>query len=104
MNTPDLIKKYRIQMANARAENILDKKSSWYRLRKNNLCLIVMSGFFEHREVKGITNKIPYFINLTNRSHLLVPGFYNFSPLPDVETGEMKGTFAIITRSAINAT
>lgn len=101
MNTPELVKKYRVQMANARSENILEKKSAWYRLRKQR-CLIVLEGFFEHREVKGIRNKIPYYIKLANRSHILLPGFYNYSPLPNVETGEMKGTFSIITRPAID--
>ncbi|WP_018611558.1 SOS response-associated peptidase [Segetibacter koreensis] len=99
MNTPELIKKYRIQMANARYENILEKKSAWYRIRKQR-CLVVLEGFFEHREVKGITNKIPYYVKLTHRSHMLIPGFFNYSPLPDVESGEMKGTFSIITRPA----
>jgi len=99
MNTPELIKKYRIQMANARKENILDRKSAWYKIR-NNRCLIAVDGIYEHRNVTGWKNKIPYFIKLKNSNHLFLPGLYNFSPVPNRETGEMKGTFTIITRPA----
>ena len=31
-----------------------------------------------------------------------IPGLYYYSPFPDVETGEIKGTFTLITRSANN--
>lgn len=99
MNTPEKIKQYRIQMANARSEKVFDKKSAWYRLRHQR-CLIAVDGFFEHREIKGWKNKVPYFIKLANRSHLFMLGFYNYSPIPDVETGELKGTFTILTRIA----
>ncbi|MEJ7626830.1 MAG: SOS response-associated peptidase family protein [Ferruginibacter sp.] len=99
MKTPELIKKYRIQMTNARKENIVDKKSAWYRVR-NNRCLIAVDGIYEHRQVTGWKNKIPYFIKLKQHDHLLIPGFYNYSPVPDPETGEMKGTFSVITRPA----
>jgi putative SOS response-associated peptidase YedK len=100
MDTPELIKRWRSQMANARAEKILDGKSVWYELRRRNRCLMAVHGFFEHREVKGMRNKVPYFITLANRSHILIPGFYNYSPIADKETGEMKGTVSIITRDA----
>jgi putative SOS response-associated peptidase YedK len=99
MNTPELIKKYRLQMANARSENVLDKKSAWFRLRKNR-CLVAVSGVYEHRQVPGWKNKIPYFVKLKNSTHILLPGFYNYSPLPNKETGEMTGTFSILTRPA----
>jgi len=100
MNTPEAIKKYRIQMANARVEKIFDKRSVWYRLRKANRCLIFVEGFFEHRKVQGFKNKVPYFIKLKCSSHIAIPGFYNYSPIPDPETGEVKGTFAACTRTA----
>lgn len=99
MNTPEKVKQYRIQMANARSEKVFDKQSAWYRLRHQR-CLIAVDGFFEHREIKGWKNKVPYFIKLAKRSHLFFLGFYNYSPIPDVETGEMKGTFTILTRTA----
>lgn len=99
MNTPEKVKQYRIQMANARSEKIFDKQSAWYRLKQNR-CLIAVTGFYEHREIKGWKNKVPYYIKLANRTNFFLLGFYNYSPIPDVETGESKGTFTIITREA----
>ncbi len=99
MKTPELVKKYRIQMANCRMENILDKRSAWYPIRHQR-CLVAVDGIYEHRRVIGIKNKIPYFIKLKNGSKLLLPGFYNYSPIPNPETGEMAGTFSIITGKA----
>ena len=99
MNTPELVKKFRIQMANARSEKIFDKTSAWYRLRKNR-CLIAVTGFYEHREIKGWKNKVPYYIKLANRNQFFLLGFYNYSPIPDMETGEAIGTFTVITREA----
>lgn len=99
MNTPELIKKYRIQMANCRMENIPDKKSAWYKIRQQR-CLIAVDGIYEHRQVKGFKNKIPYYITLKNSRQILLPGLYNYSPIPDPGTGEMQGTFAIITGTA----
>lgn len=99
MNTPELIKKYRIQMANARAEKIFDKKSVWYRIRQQR-CLLAVEGIYEHRNISGWKNKVPYYIKIKNSKAVLLPGFYNYSPLPNPETGEMKGTFAVITREA----
>ena len=59
MNTPEKVKEYRTSMANARSEKILDdKRSVWYRLRKNR-CLVFTTGFFEHRDI-GKKKKLPY--------------------------------------------
>lgn len=99
MKTPELIKKYRTQMANCRMENILDKSSAWYRIRRQR-CLIAVDGIYEHRKVTGFKNKIPYFIKLKSSKHMLLPGFYNYSPIPNPETGEMTGTFSVITGPA----
>ena len=99
MNTPEKVKQYRIQMANARSEKVFDKQSAWYRIKQNR-CLIAVNGFYEHREVKGWKNKVPYFIKLANRSSMFLIGLYNYSPIPDMETGEQKGTFAVLTRPA----
>lgn len=99
MNTPELVKKYRTSMANCRAENIFEKKSAWYRIR-NQRCLLAVDGIFEHREVKGMKNKIPYYITLQNSPAMLIPGLYNHTPTPDPETGELKGTCTLITRGA----
>ena len=100
MRTPELIKKNRQWMCNAQSEKILgDKRSYWRRIRQNR-CLIPIKGFFEHREIKGSKNKIPYFIQLKDRPVFALIGLYAYAPLPDVETGELKGTFTVITRKA----
>lgn len=68
MNTPEKRKKMRSQMCNARSEKIVDdRKSYWHRLRKTR-CLIPATGIYEHREVKGFKNKIPYHVSLKNRA------------------------------------
>lgn len=100
MNTPEKIKQSRQWMCNAQGEKIIgDKKSYWHRIRKTR-CLIPITGFYEHREIKGWKNKVPYFIKLKGREMFCIPGLYHFSPIPDVETGELTGTFTLITRSA----
>lgn len=99
MNTPEKIREYRTSMANARSEKILDDtRSVWHRLRQQR-CLVPSTGFFEHRDVGG-KKKLPYFIKPKQEPLFCFAGLYNYSPLPDPETGEMTGTFTIITRPA----
>jgi len=100
MNSPEKIKQGRAWMCNAQSEKIIgEKKSFWHRIRKKR-CLIPVSGIYEHREIKGWKNKVPYFVQLKDRELFCLPGLYNYSPLPDPETGEVTGTFTIITRPA----
>ncbi len=99
MKTPEQVKKNRQSMCNAKSEKILDKKSYWYRLRKKR-CLLLAEGFMEHREVKGWKNKVPYFIRQKNRPVFALMGIYTYAPVPDVETGEVRGTFSVVTRAA----
>lgn len=100
MDTPEKIKKMRSSMCNARSEKIIaDKKSVWHRLRRKR-CLVPVNGIFEHREIRGWKNKVPYYVELKGRKMFCLPGLYNYSPVPDVETGEARGTFTIITRAA----
>lgn len=97
MNTPEKIKEYRSSMANARSEKIInDKRSVWHRIRKNR-CLVFTTGFFEHRDI-GMKKKLPYFIKVKDENIFCLAGLYNYSPLPDLETGEAIGTFSVITR------
>ena len=97
MNTPEKIKKYRNSMANARSEKIVtDKQSVWYRIRKNR-CLVFTTGFFEHKDI-GAKKKLPYFIKVKDETIFCFAGLYNYSPIPDTETGEVIGTFTIVTR------
>ena len=101
LNTPEKIKKGRSSMCNARSEKIIeDKKSYWHRIRKKR-CLIPVTGIFEHREVKSFRNKIPYFVKLKERQLFCLPGLYHYPQhRADVETGEITGTFTLITRAA----
>jgi len=95
-------KKQRATMLNARSEKILeDPKSYWYKI-KNRRCLIPITGFYEHREVKGLKKKIPYFIGLKNQETFFLPGLYSVAELPNKETGEVEKrfTFTLITRAA----
>ena len=99
MNTPEKIKKLRPQMCNARSEKLLDKTSYWNRIRKTR-CLIPVTGVFEHREIKGWKNKVPYYIQLKNRELFCLPGLFHYPDKADVETGEVTGNFTVITRAA----
>lgn len=99
MNTPEKVKQYRSSMANARSEKMMEDKSSvWYRLRQQR-CLVFTTGFFEHRDI-GTKKKVPYFISIKDQPIFCFAGLYNYSPIPNKETGEMTGTFSIITRPA----
>jgi putative SOS response-associated peptidase YedK len=99
MNTPEKIKDYRTSMANARSEKIIaDKRSVWYRIRKQR-CLVFTTGFFEHHDA-GLKKKVPYFIKVKGVPIFCFAGLYNYSPIPDAETGEAIGTFTVITRDA----
>jgi putative SOS response-associated peptidase YedK len=97
MNTPEKIQEYRTSMANARSEKLLDDtRSVWHRLRRQR-CLVMTTGFFEHQDTGG-KKKQPFFIRLKDQELFCMAGLYNYSPLPDPETGEVKGTFTVITR------
>ena len=102
MDTPEKIKTMRRSMVNARSEKILgDKRSFWNRIRGKR-CLIPVTGIYEHREIKGWKNKVPYHIQLKDRPLFCIPGLYHYNTrLPsDPETGEVRGMFTLITRAA----
>ncbi len=99
MNTPEKIKQYRTSMANARSEKIIvDRRSVWHRIRQQR-CIVFTTGFFEHHDA-GLKKKIPFFIKVKNETIFCFAGLYNYSPVPDLETGEAIGTFSVITRDA----
>ncbi len=101
MDTPEKVKAMRKSMVNARSEKILgDPRSFWHRIRKAR-CLIPVTGIYEHREVRGWKNKVPYHIRLKGRRLFCIPGLYHFNTrIPsDPETGEMRGMFTLITRA-----
>ncbi|HUR67271.1 MAG TPA: SOS response-associated peptidase family protein, partial [Chitinophagaceae bacterium] len=62
-------------------------------------CLVFTTGFFEHRDI-GAKKKLPYFIKQKDQQVFCLAGLYNYSPIPNVETGEVIGTFSIVTRTA----
>lgn len=100
MNTPDKIKKGRSSMCNARSEKIIeDRKSYWHRIRKKR-CLIPVTGIFEHREIKTWKNKVPYYVHLRDQKVFCIAGLFHYPNKADVETGEVTGTFTLITRAA----
>jgi putative SOS response-associated peptidase YedK len=100
MNSPEKIKQGRQWMCNAQSEKIFnDKKSYWHRIRRER-CLIPVTGIYEHREIKGWKNKVPYYVWLKGREMFCLPGLYHYAPQPDPETGEMIGTFTLLTRAA----
>jgi len=87
---------------NARSERVIeDKKSYWYRLRKNR-CLIPATGIYEHRKVKGFKNKIPYHISIAGREQFYVPALYQVSQEVDQSTGDIYNfaSFSMLTRAA----
>jgi putative SOS response-associated peptidase YedK len=102
MDTPEKVKAMRKSMVNARSEKILeDRRSFWNRIRKKR-CLIPVTGIYEHREIEGWKNKVPYHVRLKDRPMFCIPGLYHYNSLipSDPETGEVRGTFTLITRAA----
>ena len=92
----------RAGMLNARSERILDDhKSYWYRI-KDNRCLIPVTGIYEHRQINGWKNKVPYLIYMQDAPVFYIPGLYQLRDEVDTTTGEIfrSGTYTVITRPA----
>lgn len=97
---PDM--KKRNGMLNIRSERVLgDEKSYWFKI-KSKRCLVPVSAIFEHREVKGLTKKVPYHVKPKGNELFFLPGLYSVAELADKETGEIfkYWTFALMTRDA----
>ena len=100
MQSPESLRKYRPMMCNAQSEKVLgDTRSYWHRIRQQR-CLIPVTGIYEHRHIAGWKKKVPYYVRLKNRELFCIPGLYQYSPIPDPETGELTGTFTMLTRKA----
>jgi len=85
----------------SRGENLEKAYTPSYLYKiKTARCIIPVTGIFEHREIKGWKNKVPYHVQLKNRDVFALPELYHYPNRADVETGEVTGTFTIITRSA----
>lgn len=91
----------RRNQVNIRSERVLgEKRSLWYRL-KNQRCLIPVSGTYEHREIKGWSKKVPYYIAEKNREIFYIPGLYQWHEVVHTDGAlEKVGSFGMITRTA----
>ena len=100
INTPEKVKMLRRSMVNEKNKKIMDdKKSFWHRIRKKR-CLIPVTGIYEHREIKGWKNKVPYHVSMKARKMFCIPGLFHYNQFvpSDPETGEVRGMFTMITR------
>lgn len=91
----------RTSMVNIQSERILeDKRSIWYRIRKNRI-LIPVDGIYEHREVKGMKNKVPYFVYYKESKPFYIPGLFQRFEFAD-EDGVVQEhySFGLVTRKA----
>jgi putative SOS response-associated peptidase YedK len=87
-----ILKRY--NTLNAHSDRIFDSKLYGEAVR-NKRCLVLCSGFFEWRKVKG--KKVPYYISLKDDSLFAFAGIW--SRWTD-EQGEEYGTYSIITVDA----
>jgi putative SOS response-associated peptidase YedK len=94
-----ILNQKRERVYNARSETVTDKKSLWYRFRKNR-GLVPVTGIFEHRDVPGIKNKIPYHIRIADREIFYLPCLYDDGNIPNPKTGDIPRTFTLLTRKA----
>jgi putative SOS response-associated peptidase YedK len=99
LSSPDQGEEERRKMAFARTSELLDKNSYWSRMLGNR-CLIPVTGFFEHHAMPRQQGEIPVYIKPSDSNIFFIAGIYAYAPFADTESGEPKGTFAIVTRKA----
>jgi len=93
---------------NAMGEEMLKPGKMFRESGLNRRCLVLSSGFYEHRHIypknkrTGLPlktpNKYPYHITVKDKPVFMLAGVYN--TWTDQESGETKDTFAIITTAA----
>lgn len=76
INNPVQMKKYGNQLFNARSERVLEEGSIWFKLKENR-CLLVADGVYEHQQVEGRKQKLPWYIRLRSGDTLLLPALFN---------------------------
>jgi putative SOS response-associated peptidase YedK len=88
---------FRKNTLNARIESIHEKPS--FKPYQKNRCLILVDGFYEWQWLDGLgKKKQKYLITLENKEAFAFAGLWN--EWTDVSTGEITGTYTIITRQA----
>ncbi len=80
---------------NARSETMFEKPS-FKKAAKNNRCLVVVDGFFEHHWKNG--KSYPYHIKLRNDEPMALGGIWE--NWEDSEAGTGRKTFSIVTTKA----
>lgn len=90
---------------NAKGEELLLPGKMFRHAALNNRCLILSSGFYEHRHIfeknkitgalKKTATKFPYHIIVPSKAVFMMAGIYN--TWTDRNTGESKDTFALVT-------
>jgi putative SOS response-associated peptidase YedK len=81
--------------ANARCETVFEKPSFRESIKRKR-CLVVSTGFYEFKEVKG--KKYPYLIRSFESEIFTFAGIY--ADWVDKSTGELFNTFAVLTKEA----
>lgn len=77
---------------NARGETIFEKPS-FRDAAKQNRCVIIVDGFYEHHHYKG--KAYPFHIYNKDTGYLILGGLW--SEWLDKETGELRHTFTLVT-------
>lgn len=92
---PELANQIKSKTLNAKAETLKEKPSFRHTI-KNKRCLVLTNGFYEWQHIGK--EKIPYFIHIKNDIAMPMAGLYD--EWTNTETGEIVGTFTIITTKA----
>lgn len=95
VKTSESAEEIRFKTFNARAESI-DSKPSFSGSFSAKRCIIPVKGFFEWQQTGGI--KIPWYISRADEDIMSLAGLW--SEWVDSITGELTGTFSIVTTDA----
>lgn len=91
----ELANQIKSKTLNAKAETLKEKPSFRHTI-KNKRCLVLTNGFYEWQHIGK--EKIPYFIRKKDDIAMPMAGLYD--EWTNTETGEIIGTFTIITTKA----
>lgn len=88
-------KEISLKTINARSESVFDKPAFRQAIEERR-CLVLVSGFFEWREING--KKYPYYIWLKNRTSFALAGIWD--TWKNYRTGNVERTFSVLTTQA----